>query len=73
MGDAPGLHTNFRLSAEGKTVLLVDADQRRNQILDVVEFGKQGADMALGRYPDGSGDFRSVGMTPGRKNERQYG
>ncbi len=67
--DEPGLHANFKLSKKGETVMLVDTDERGNQVLDWVKFGKQKKDTAIGRYPDGTGDFKPLTMTPGKKNE----
>ena len=64
----PGLHANFKLSRNGETVMLVDTDQRGNQVLDVIKFQVQGEDVALGRVPNGTGDFKSLGGTPGQRN-----
>ena len=64
----PGLHANFKLSRNGETVMLVDTDQRGNQVLDVIKFHAQGEDVALGRTPNGTGDFKSLGGTPGKRN-----
>jgi hypothetical protein len=63
-----GLHAGFRLSASGETLTLVDVDARGNQILDSVRFGPQEQDVAIGRYPDGTGDFARVRATPGKRN-----
>lgn len=63
-----GLHANFKLSRNGETVMLVDTDQRGNQVLDVITFRVQGEDVALGRVPNGTGEFRSLGGTPGQRN-----
>ena len=63
------LHTNFNLSRSGETLLLVDTDERRNQVLDSVKFGVQKRDTAIGRSPNGSGDFKAVEMTPGSPNQ----
>jgi hypothetical protein len=68
-GDQPGLHANFRLSRDGETLLLVDADERGNRVLDSIEFGAQAPNVSLGRFPDGTGDFRSLIMTPGMRND----
>ena len=64
----PGLHANFKLSRNGETVMLVDTDERGNQVLDVIKFERQGEDVALGRVPNGTGDFKSLGGTPGQRN-----
>jgi len=69
-GDEGGLHANFRLSGDGELLLLVDTDGRGNRVLDAVEFGYQREDLAYGRIPDGSGDFRSLYVSPGRSNGR---
>ena len=63
------LHTNFNLSKSGETLILVDTDGRHNQVLDSVKFGVQKKDTAIGRVPNGSGDFRVAEMTPGSPNE----
>lgn len=68
-GDEPGLHASFKLSAAGEQVLLVDVDERGNQVLDRVDFGAQEEDQAYGRMPDGSGGFEVLGTpTPGAAN-----
>ena len=65
----PGLHANFKLSRNGETVMLVDTDQRGNQVLDVIKFEAQGEDVALGRLPNGVGGFKSLEGTPGMQNQ----
>lgn len=67
-GDGGGLHANFRLSGEGERLLLVDTDSQGNRVLDSIEFGVQLQDISYGRIPDGSGDFRSLYVSPGRSN-----
>ena len=64
----PGLHANFKLSRNGETVMLVDTDQGGNQVLDVIKFETQEKDVALGRVPNGTGDFMSLEGTPGQRN-----
>ena len=63
-----GLHANFKLSRNGETVILVDTDIRGNQVLDAVTFDKQEKDVALGRWPNGSGTLKQVQTTPGKEN-----
>ena len=46
----PGLHANFKLSRNGETVMLVDTDQRGNQVLDVIKFNAQGKISHLVEY-----------------------
>ena len=62
------LHTNFNLSKNGETLILVATDERHNQVLDSVKFGVQKDDTAIGRFPDGTGNFKAVAMTPGSPN-----
>ena len=66
-----GLHANFKLSRNGETVMLVDTDIRGNQVLDTVTFEKQEKDAALGRWPNGSGEFKKIQTTPGKENVLQ--
>ena len=65
----PGLHANFKLSKNGEMVMLIDIDQRGNQILDVIKFRGQQENIALGRVPNGTGDFTPLGGTPGKRND----
>ena len=58
--DEPGLHASFKLSRGGERVLLVDADEWGNAILDSVIFGEQETDIAFGRSPDGNGRFEKL-------------
>ena len=66
-----GLHANFKLSQNGETIALVDTNERGNQVLDSVTFEKQEKDVALGRWPNGSGELRHVQTTPGKENALQ--
>jgi hypothetical protein len=67
----PGLHASFKLSKDGETVMLVDADGRGNALLDSVTFGKQRDDVSFGRLPDGKGAFRASQATPGGTNKNE--
>ena len=62
------LHANFKLSKNGETLMLVDTDKRDNQLLDFIKFGVQKENGAIGRSPDGTGDFKLVTITPGKPN-----
>ena len=68
--DAPaGLHANFKLSKGGETVTLVGIDVQGNQVvLDSITFEEQETDTALGRLPNGTGEFQVVQATPGAAN-----
>ena len=63
-----GLHANFKLSRNGETVMLVDTDARENQIVDIITFEQLAADSAIGRLPNGDGEFQVVPMTHGKQN-----
>ena len=57
-GDSPGLHTNFKLSAGGESVVLSDVDARDNAVIDSVDFPAQTTDVSYGRSPEGTGSFQ---------------
>lgn len=68
--DEDGLHTNFKLSADGETVRLYDSDERDNLILDSVTFTALETDQSFGRLPNGSGDFQILDApSPGQAND----
>ena len=63
------LHTNFRLSPNGGSILLFDSDANFNTPLDALRFGKQKGDVALGRHPNGDGPWDTLRIpTPGAIN-----
>lgn len=64
-----GLHANFKLSNNGEQVLLVDADERLNRILDQVTFGKQGIDYSHGRNLENATLFKDMLPSPGSANK----
>jgi hypothetical protein len=64
----PGVHTNFKLSADGEIVILTDSDANGNSIMDSVNFGLQREDVSYGRYPNGTGKFDLLKPTPGSIN-----
>ncbi|UCG48152.1 MAG: CotH kinase family protein, partial [Phycisphaerales bacterium] len=66
-----GLHTNFELDADGDEIGLFDKDG--STLIDSVEFGGQTADISYGRYPDGSSQWRFLGLaSPRAPNSEAY-
>ena len=61
-----GLHTNFKLSGSGESVLFVAPDG--HTVCDRVDFGEQKADISLGRFPDGGTTWRELAPTPAQPN-----
>lgn len=62
-----GLHANFKLSAEGEFVALVDSTG--NSIIDSVSFGLQQPDVSYARIPDGSSNWKlTAAPTPAAMN-----
>ncbi|MDA3837722.1 MAG: CotH kinase family protein [Candidatus Delongbacteria bacterium] len=62
-----GLHANFKLSASGESILLVNSEQKT---VDEVLFGAQTVDYTTGRGPNGTGDF--ILMEPTFNAENLY-
>ncbi len=52
--DGP-LHANFKLSASGESLTLINADR---QLLDTLNFGQQEVDKGYARVPNGTGKFK---------------
>lgn len=68
--DGP-LHADFKLSAGGEHIGLFDADGATP--IDTVIFGEQTANIAYGRYPDASDNWRFFPTpTPGAVNDGAY-
>ena len=55
-----GFHTQFKLSADGESVILSDPSGTE---VDRVDFGPQATDISFGRFPNGTGDFRVMPPT----------
>lgn len=49
-----GLHTNYKLSADGENVVLLDADK---QVVEIVEYPITLVEQSWARKPNGTGDF----------------
>lgn len=62
----PGLHANFKLSASGEELFLIN---NQGQIIDHVYFTAQTTDVSYGRIPNGDGDFQQLNPTPTRNNQ----
>jgi len=62
-----GLHTNFKLDANGETIGLYATD---GSLMDSVAFGKQITDISYGRTVDGGSNFVYITEpTPGEANK----
>jgi len=70
--DDQGLHSAFRLSAQGEALGLYDTDG--STLLDSLRFDTQLVDVSQGRFPDGSDLWRSMyaSPTPGAANVSLY-
>lgn len=64
------LHLNFKLSALGEQLMLLDA---AGALVDEVTFGAQDPDLSLSRIPNGTGSFIVKSPTFGYNNEQASG
>ncbi len=62
----PGIHTNFKLSADGEFIALTDIDGIT--VIDSITFGAQTSDISYGRFPDASTNYQFLSPTPGYSN-----
>jgi len=60
----------FGLSASGETLTLTDAS---GNIASQITFESLAADASYGQYPDGSGEFYTLGATPNETNKAPEG
>ncbi len=67
----PGLHLNFKLSASGEDVYLLDTDDRKNAVIDHVRFEKQTSDVSIGRHPRSQSQWEALPPTAGLVNRTQ--
>ena len=64
-----GLHANFKLSATGEQIYLIDRDANLNAVLDSIEFGIQYPDISYGREASNPSNWGIMIPTPGRTNQ----
>jgi len=73
-----GLHTNFKLDADGEQIALFSVrspqdDSDGSTLIDSIIFPDQNTDISFGRYPDGNDDWGFFGLpTPGAENSGGY-
>ncbi len=63
------MHTNFKLSAEGEYLALYRKNGDDFSLCDRYVFGEVQLDQAIGRLPNGTGEFQPVQPTPGAINQ----
>ncbi len=61
-----GLHANFKLSANGETIIFSNP---QGTLVDQVTYGGQTTDISMGRSPNGTGDFTGMNPTFNGENE----
>ena len=60
------LHTNFRLSANGEELILLNTDA--STVIDSISFGPQLTDQSYGRSIDGGNEWTNMTPSPGYSN-----
>lgn len=60
-----GLHANFKLAQVGESIILSNLD---SSTIDAIQYGPQMKDLACGRFPNGSGNFKWVQTTFSNSN-----
>jgi hypothetical protein len=65
----PGWHANFKLSADGEQIYLIDTDANNNQVLDAITFGMQAADVSYGRTAVDADVWGTMTPTPNAANQ----
>lgn len=63
--DQAGLHADFKLSASGESIFLVDPS---GTVIDEVSYPEQTTDVSYGRFPNGTGDFQAMSSTFNAEN-----
>ncbi len=68
--DAGGLHTSFKLAADGEELGLFGPKEEGNETLDALTYEAQATDISMARMPDGSNSWEADSSpTPGEANE----
>ena len=66
-----GLHSNFKLDADGEQIILFDSDG--STLIDSIIYPDQNTDISYGRYPDASDNWGFFGLpSPGAENSGGY-
>ncbi|PIQ08924.1 MAG: hypothetical protein COW71_09155 [Ignavibacteriales bacterium CG18_big_fil_WC_8_21_14_2_50_31_20] len=61
-----GIHSNFKLSADGEFVAIIDKDEKT--IIDSITFPQQSANISFGRFPNGEDNWIFMNPSPEAKN-----
>lgn len=69
-GEADPSIAPFGMSTSGETLTLTTPD---GAVADTLTFGAMASDVSYGQYPDGSGEFYTLSMTPGSSNTAPEG
>ena len=65
------LHLDFKLSADGESILLHASDANQNVLIDSFNFDEQQEDLSMGRLPDASSHWAAFSIpTPGSSNNQ---
>ncbi|MCB0546943.1 MAG: CotH kinase family protein [Phaeodactylibacter sp.] len=67
--DQGQLHATYKLDADGEYIGIFDEAANNFALIDGLEFGEQVTDQAIGRLPNGTGNFQVVHPTPGASNQ----
>ncbi|MFT5904068.1 MAG: hypothetical protein ACI9O2_000925 [Flammeovirgaceae bacterium] len=68
--DQTGFHADFKLSASGESIYLLDSEFT---LLDAITFNEQITDISFGRSPNGTGNFQFMEPTFGAENDVPLG
>ena len=66
--NSEGLHTNFKLSKNGGSIILTSD----NYVVDEISFGPQQPDVSSGRISSPEGQIKKLRPTPNAPNQLRY-